>query len=195
MTTSCLRCDDGTVVPLHVERWQDDATLEELELLFRVQGPAIDLGCGPGRLLVALGERGVPAIGVDASPSAVAAARARGGLVLERSIFSRLPGTGRWGSALLLDGNIGIGGDPQRLLLRAAALLRTDGSVFVEVGSPGSATRSMQVEMDLGGHRSMPFPWAVVAADDLAAIAASAGLGMDDLWEAGGRWFSQLAIV
>ena len=39
-----------------------------------------------------------------------------GGPALRRSVFDPLPGEGRWGTALLLDGNIGIGGDPRALL-------------------------------------------------------------------------------
>ena len=38
---------------------------------------------------------------------------ARGVNVLERSVFAGVPGQGRWRSVLLLDGNIGIGGDPR----------------------------------------------------------------------------------
>ena len=40
----------------------------------------------------------------------------RGVTFLERSVFDRVPGAGRWRTALLLDGNIGIGGDPVALL-------------------------------------------------------------------------------
>ena len=36
----------------------------------------------------------------------------RGATVLQRDIFGPLPGEGRWGTALLFDGNVGIGGDP-----------------------------------------------------------------------------------
>ena len=35
-------------------------------------------------------------------------------------MFEPLPGEGRWGTVLLLDGNVGIGGDPVALLERAA---------------------------------------------------------------------------
>ena len=45
--------------------------------------------------------------GIDVSPVAVAQSEARGAAVLRRCVEARLPGEGRWGTALLIDGNIG----------------------------------------------------------------------------------------
>ena len=66
-----------------------------------VQGPTIDLGCGPGRLVARLIERGVPALGVDQSATAVGLARRSGAPALRRDVFEPLPGTGRWQTVLL----------------------------------------------------------------------------------------------
>ena len=115
--------EDGTRRRLPFERWLRRAADEEEQLLQWATGPVLDVGCGVGRHLTALGRRGVAATGVEISPRAVQIARARGAEVLEGSIFDH-PTAGGWGSALLLDGNIGIGGDPERLLApgcRAAA--------------------------------------------------------------------------
>lgn len=193
--TAQLRADDGTIVELDLDRWHEPPNVEELELLDRVRGPVIDLGCGPGRHVIALGQRGVPALGVDAAPAAVATARARGALVLERSIFERIPGANRWGTVLLLDGNIGIGGDPASLLRRAATLLRRDGIVLVELGPPGSPTKSFEVRMERDASRSAPFPWAVVGVDGIDDLSRANGLRVDDQWKGGDRWFSQLAMA
>ena len=84
-------------------------------------GPTIDLGCGPGRLVARLVERGVPALGVDQSATAVGLARRSGAPALRRDVFEPLPGTGRWQTVLLADGNVGLGGDPWRVLRRAAS--------------------------------------------------------------------------
>ena len=65
------------------------------------------------------------ALGLDAAAAASEIALARGAPVLQRSIFASVPGAGRWCSALLQDGNIGIGGDPEALLARIRALLRS----------------------------------------------------------------------
>ena len=54
-------------------------------------------------------QRGVPALGVDQSATAVALARRSGAPALRRDVFDPLPGTGRWHDVLLADGNVGLG--------------------------------------------------------------------------------------
>jgi hypothetical protein len=80
---------------------------------------------------VALGERGVPALGIDITTYAVWLARSSGALALHRDVFAPVPGAGRWARVLLADGNIGIGGDPVVLLRRAGELLRPGGLALV----------------------------------------------------------------
>jgi hypothetical protein len=62
-----------------------------------------DDGYGPGRLVGQLVQRGVPALGVDQSATAVALARRSGAPALRRDVFEPLPGTGRWQTVLLAD--------------------------------------------------------------------------------------------
>jgi hypothetical protein len=187
-----LRATTGEVVPLDVPRWTDDATPAERHLLARSVAPVVDLGCGPGRHVVALAERGIPALGVDLSPAALGHARHRGATVLERSIFEPLPGSGRWGSALLLDGNIGIGGDPARLLARAAELLGPAGRLLVELEAPGSPSLQLTVRVEAGGRHGPWFNWSLVAADHIHALATATGWTVSDVWNDEGRWFAQL---
>ena len=95
-------------------------------------GPTIDLGCGPGRLVAHLVQRGIPALGVDQSATAVRLARRSGAPALLRDVFEPLPGTGRWQTVLLADGNVGLAGDPRRILRRASELLRAGGRCVAE---------------------------------------------------------------
>ncbi|MDP9442781.1 MAG: hypothetical protein M3P34_11540, partial [Actinomycetota bacterium] len=67
------------------------------------------------------------------------------------SVFGALPGEGRWATALLIDGNIGIGGDPVALLRRVAELLRPAGVVLVELDAPGAPTEVVTVRMSTAG--------------------------------------------
>ena len=133
-----LRDVGGDVLPLDPARWHGPITAAEQQLLVRLTGPVLDVGCGPGRIVEGLASRGVVTLGVDPAPGAVSLARRRGCAVLQRSVFETLPGEGRWRTALLLDGNIGIGGDPVRLLRRCGALVHLSGCVVVEVEAPGS---------------------------------------------------------
>ena len=117
---------DGSRKPLPVDGWLSESPGDK-SLLDRCEGPTLDIGSGPGRLTVALAERGIPALGIDITPYAVDLARSSGALVMLRDVFDRVPGTGRWTTVLLADGNIGIGGDPAALLRRVGRTARAAG--------------------------------------------------------------------
>ncbi len=190
--TPRLRSSCGRTIPLHVWRWLDDPGPEEHEVLDRAIGPVLDVGCGPARHVLALAARGVPTLGIDNAPSAIELARRRGAQVLLRSVFDRLPGEGRWGTALLLDGNIGIGGDPESLLSRVRALVCDGGRVLVELEPPGAPSARLRVRTEDGQGTSHWFAWAQVAADDVDAAAGSAGFTVIERWSGAGRWFARL---
>lgn len=182
----------GNKLPFAMRRYLEAPSEEEQGVLARAVGPVLDIGCGPGRHVVELGRRGVVAVGVDISPMAVHLARTRGATVIEGSIFDRLPGAGSWGSGLLLDGNIGIGGAPGELLRRVRGLLSPRGIVLVEVEGPGVPTGTLRVRLESERTRSRWFPWARMSAEALPAIASQAGFAVHEQWHAGGRWFATL---
>jgi SAM-dependent methyltransferase len=184
---------EGGEFPLALARYLGHVTPEETSVLERAIGPVLDVGCGPGRHVLALNRRGVDALGVDISPLAVELARARGARVIEGSIFDRVPHAGSWGSALLLDGNIGIGGSPEKLIGRIGDLLREDGALLIEVEAPGVRTHSLRVSLEAGLTRSRWFPWARVGIDGLDRAAAHAGFAVTESWRVGDRWFASLA--
>ena len=183
------------MMPLPVRRWHGPVLAEELTILARVANPVLDVGCGPGRHAAALRRFGHEALGIDTSPAAVMAARRRGAAAVNVSIFGSVPNPGGWASALLLDGNIGIGGDPVRLLARVHELLRPDGNVFVEVDPPGVASRRFHARVQHAGGSGPRFPWAQVGAGAIAALAAEAGFRTEELWGEGGRWFAEIERV
>jgi SAM-dependent methyltransferase len=187
-----LRRADGTATTLPVSRWISDATPEEEAVLQRVIGPVLDIGCGPGRHVEALARRGVVAMGLDVAPTAILLAQRRGAPVLLRSVFERVPAAGRWNTALLLDGNIGIGGDAVILLRRVANLLRGRGRAIVEVSAPGSPTRSLPARLETPNSISEWFPWMEVGANDIGVIAAAATFDTVRIDLVGGRWFAIL---
>jgi len=189
--TVSLLSADGQEIALPVERWMHDATTGEQDLLAEVRGPALDIGCGPGRHLVALNCRGVAALGIDTSPAAVALACRRGATALWRSVFDPLPGEGRWRTVLLLDGNIGIGGDPVALLRRVRRLLAPAGTVLAEV-EPGVPTERLTVRLQRDGSPGPRFPWARVGDQALERLAVEGGLSVDERWSVEGRCFASL---
>jgi SAM-dependent methyltransferase len=187
-----MRSAAGDLLPLRPERWLGEADGAEARLLGTVVGPVLDVGCGPGRVVSALSRRGIPALGVDPAPAAIDLARGRGAAVLQRSVFDRLPGEGRWRTIVLLDGNVGIGGDVLRLLLRCRSLIAADGTVLVELEGPGSGIRRCQVRLECDAETGPWFPWAVVGVDAIGGLAAGAGLRLADVETAAGRWVARL---
>lgn len=169
--------------------WCGDGLPGDESLLTRCAGPTLDVGCGPGRLAGALAGRGCPALGVDVSAAAVRLARRRGAIALRRDVFEPLPGTGRWHHVLLADGNIGIGGDPARLLRRCRRLAAPDGRVHVEADPPGTTGWSGTAVVQGG---TTELPWACVPVDDLAALAAATAMRVLETWTEAGRWFATL---
>lgn len=186
--------ESGHRLTIPFDRFTGAATPAERRLLARAAAPVLDIGCGPGRHVHELAERGVEALGLDIAPGAILRARARGVAVHHGSVFDRrVPGAGTWQTALLLDGNVGIGGDPVRLLRRVSALLASDGTLLVEC-ERNDIGRAGRVVMRLVGPSgaSHPFPWAVVDIDALAGSAGAAGLSLREAWEDDGRLFAVL---
>jgi SAM-dependent methyltransferase len=191
-SATMARFADGSTRPLPLERWMGLADEGEERCLKLLDGPVLDVGCGPGRHLHALARQGVFGLGVDISPAAVALARGAGARAIVASIFDDLPGTRRWSSALLLDGNVGIGGRPTRLLRRIADLLAPGGRILVELATPETATVETLVRLESPRATGGWFPWAEVSAADAALVAARAGLGLERLWSQNQRWFALL---
>ncbi len=188
-----VRSSDGRTSALPLQRYLGPLTAADEDVLARAAGPVLDVGCGPGRHVLALARRGSLAIGVDVSPVAVRIARQRGATVLQLSVFDRLPSAGRWGTALLLDGNIGIGGRPTALLERVARLLRPGGLVLAELDAPGTPGGRTRIRLEADEQISDWFRWAHVAADAIGGHASAAGLRVQETWETNGRWFACLA--
>ncbi|MEU9874474.1 class I SAM-dependent methyltransferase [Actinomadura sp. NPDC048021] len=161
-------------------------------LLDRCEGATLDVGSGPGRLTVALARRGLPVLGIDLAPSAVALTVAAGGPALCRDVFGRVPGAGRWRTVLLADGNIGIGGDPAALLRRVLALLAPGGRALAEVGPPGSASRVEPLRLRSDRSVGEWFPWAHVSADAVTGLAALCAATVTESWQEADRWFVAL---
>ena len=177
---------------LVLANWQSLAPADEV-LLSRCEGAVLDVGCGPGRLVESLAARGTAALGIDISHRAVARTAERGGSVLQRAVERRLPAEGRWGTVLLADGNIGIGGDPAVLLSRCHDLLMAGGVALVEADADDDADHRVSLTLHTAdGRVSTPMPWATVGARALVHLASKVGFVAVEEWRVDGRVFIAL---
>lgn len=183
--------DGRFAVPVH--RWTQDADESDHAVLDRCHGATIDVGCGPGRMTLALAARGSTALGFDIEPLAVTLALDRGAEAVVADVFGAgIPGAGRWDSALLADGNIGIGGDPVRLLRRVHQLVRGYGRIIVDLAEPGTGMTVHVLRLRVDDSYSVPFRWAFLAPEALPEVVEAAGLKVHAVHEHDGRWFADL---
>jgi len=187
-----IRTLDGTLEPLPLERWLGGLDAADHAALAVAEPSVLDLGCGPGRHLAALRAAGKAALGVDLSPVAVRLARRRGAAAIPGDVFGAVPHAGRWRTALLLDGNVGIGGSPGLLLRRTRVLLAAGGLALVELDPPGALTERTRIRLESPGVVSEWFAWARVGVDGIGPLAARAGLEHEDTLAACGRWIAVL---
>lgn len=186
---------DGGPAELPIHEWTRQADPADDVLLGHCRGATLDVGCGPGRLAARLAERGERVLGIDVVPEAVGQTRARGVPALESSVFDRLPDEGRWRTALLADGNVGIGGDPQALLRRLRSVVSDRGRIVVELAPPGVATSTRWARLEVAGTRSRPFRWSVVGVDGILDLARGTGWTVETRAPFGaGRWLAVLEV-
>lgn len=198
-----IRHDDGEVRPLPAHRWlgaraSDGDAVDEVfdeEVTQMCIGPTIELGCGPGRLVARLIRRGIPALGIDRSATAIRLAGRGGAAALLGDVFEPLPWMGRWQTVLLVDGNVGLGGDPRRILCRAAELLGRGGRCVAEFDGEAIGIRSRWVRLESAHDVGPWFRWASVGVDSAAALAAQVGLTLTGVHMVGGRVVGSLVAM
>ena len=179
---------------MDVARWNAQADDADLTLLRSVTGPVLDIGCGPGRMVRAAMDLGLVVLGVDVSPTAIEIASEAGLPVLERSVFDALPRESEWQTALLVDGNIGIGGDVRAMLSRCRELLTATGEIVVELHPDVHRNNTYTGRLvDARGGESAYFPWAEIGLNPMIALAADTGLVLLQSWKIDGRTFCRLA--
>ena len=189
--------DDGSshsdTLVMDVSRWSATADATDMSLIEEGSGPLLDIGCGPGRMVAAALTAGYSALGVDVSQAAVDLALRSGIPALRASVFDPLPREGEWMTVLLVDGNIGIGGDPTALLERCAELLSARGSALIEVQNDSAADRSFSCTI-VGddGYVSDSFPWSEIGSEALGRRAEGTGLSLTESWCRDGRSFVRL---
>ena len=178
---------------LDVQRWLAPADDTDREVVGACTGPVLDVGCGPGRLVRLLHDAGVDVLGIDIADVAVSLAQRTGAPAQRRDVFGPVPDEGTWSTALLLDGNIGIGGDPTRLLRRVHDLLAPGGRMLVETDPDDDIdahgwVRFARNDVPTG----VPFLWARVGLPGLRRRVPDTDLEIEKVHRIAGRTFATL---
>ena len=189
---------DGTLGPLPFAGWcaaadrVDRAALD----IFRAELPAaatvLDLACGPGRHAAYLAEQGLGVLGVDISAVAVTLTSATGAAAMQLNVLGDLPGRKGWDGLLLLDGNIGLSGDPRELLLRVTPLLAPGGRILIEL-DPDNMCDTRWLQLSDGQQLSAPFCWARLNLAGLHHAAHHLSLDVLRSWKHKRRRFALIA--
>lgn len=121
-----MRRDDGWVEDMEAAPYfRTELSGLEVEVLSRVRGHVLDIGCGPGADVLWLQERGTRVTGIDLSAGAIAVARRRGAQDVHALSLWDLARLGTSFDTVLLFGNtLGLAGSPEKMaqfleLLRA----------------------------------------------------------------------------
>ena len=180
--------------PLPVARWTGGADASDRAVLahcarghprHRLRPRPDERSPGRARSLV---------LGVDVVAEAVEQTRARGAAALRRDVFAPLPGEGRWETALLADGNIGIGGDPVRLLRRVHDLLAPGGAPWCDLAPHGTGLRTVTVTLRTPPPVQPPLPPGRSSGSRRSGRSRdAAGFVVEATHEHAGRWFAVLA--
>jgi SAM-dependent methyltransferase len=170
--------------------------IAERALLALARGTVLDVGCGPARHARYLQQRGMRALGLDRSAGALAVARSLG---LRHALHADAlagPLPSGLGTALLLDGNLGLAGSLQgarQILGRLASACLPGGRLLVGGRAPAGATvRRLVLRVEYRGAVGPWFAWMQLSLAGMATLAASAGWRPETAVETGPRYLACL---
>jgi hypothetical protein len=96
---------------------------------------------------------------------------------------------------LLADGNVGLGGDPRRILRRAGELLRQGGRCLAEFDSAIDGVQTGWVRLESSRAIGPWFLWASVGIDCAARLADDVGLAVAGVHPIGRRVVASLTAT
>lgn len=187
----------------------------EINLLARIQGPVLDVGCGAGRTLLWLERQGIEATGIDLSSGAVAVSRSRGCKDVRHSNFMTdsldMFAEQTFQTVVLFGNNVGIGGTIEGaadLLHRIIQLTQPGGHVVItgldiaQTENPrhleyhranrskGRPRGEITMRFEYEGHIGDWVPWFHPEPDELEGLAGKTGWDIVEIKPASGPFYA-----
>lgn len=173
----------------------------EADNLAAVSGPILDLGSGPGRMMLWAQDVGFEIVGIESSPLTAAVARDRGARDVRVGRWQDLdnlltPQENCFGTVLLMGHNLGLAGTLSGLenlfgLVHArtvpgASLIASSIAFGVtedpkhlrlqaQLREQGRYPGELTIRVEYGGRVGPYFPWLLIEPDDLARVGESRG--------------------
>ena len=142
LKSAVLRRDDGYAedVPEMIASYFGPPEAHHVKLLGSLSGRVLDVGCGVGRHVLWLQERGIEVVGIDHSPGAIEVARQRGCREVHLGGVADVDfPEGHFDAAIMLGNNAGIGGTVEgcvTLFERLRRWVRPRGRLMAESRDP-----------------------------------------------------------
>jgi 2-polyprenyl-3-methyl-5-hydroxy-6-metoxy-1,4-benzoquinol methylase len=122
----------------------------ERQAIRLAKGKVLDIGCGGGRVLLHIQERGLEAVGIDISPLALELCRRRGAKDVRLLSIRKLSRkTGIFDTIVMYGNNFGLFGNPRRakwLLKKFYGMTSPDALIIAETIDPYKTTMKEHLE-------------------------------------------------
>lgn len=183
----------------------------EQQAIRLAKGKTLDIGCGGGRVLLYLQERGLDAVGVDISPMALEVCRRRGAKDVRQIPINKLSHkVGIFDTIVMYGNNFGLFGNPRRakwLLKKFYGMTSPDALIIAETIDPYKTTmkehldyhKANRAKGKLGGELRLRirhkkyigdwFDYLFVSKKELVHILENTGWRVKRYFESGGAMY------
>jgi SAM-dependent methyltransferase len=177
--------------------------------LANAKGRVLDIGCGAGRVLLELEERGLEVVGIDVSPLALEVCRRRGAKNVKKVGIQDINDDelGEFDTIVMMGNNFGLLANPtntRRLLKRFHRMTSADAVIIAEVMDPYQTTEpfhlayhernrekgrmagQLRIRIRYKGHRTSWYDYLFVSQDEMRSLVRESGWRVSRIVESGG---------